>query len=112
MELVVILKPEIVRQFKALGVLKKIDSNIFCYLNSKTLKKETKKNTQKPPKKNSKKMEGEDRHDLLLCNEYYDSFLKEDDGEYRNNLLTTKEYQDALVWDVQDLIETMNKLAI
>jgi hypothetical protein len=112
MELVVILKPEIVRQFKALGVLKKIDSNIFCYLNSKTLKKETKKNTQKPPKKNSKKMEGEDRHDLLLWNEYYDSFLKEDDGEYRNNLLTTKEYQDALVWDVQDLIETMNKLAI
>jgi hypothetical protein len=112
MELVVILKPEIVRQFKALGVLKKIDSNIFCYLNSKTLKKEAKKNTQKPPKKNSKKMEGEDRHDLLLRNEYYDSFLKEDDGEYRNNLLTTKEYQDALVWDVQDLIETMNKLAI
>ena len=57
-------------------------------------------------------MEGEDRHDLLLSNEYYDSFLKEDDGEYRNILLTTKEYQDALVWDVQDLIETMNKLAI
>ena len=57
-------------------------------------------------------MEGEDRHDLLLCNEYYDSVLKEDDGEYRNNLLTAKEYQDALVWDVQDLIETMNKLAI
>ena len=57
-------------------------------------------------------MEGEDRHDLLLCNEYYDSFLKEDDGEYRNNLLTSKEYQDALVWDVEVLIETMNKLAI
>ena len=110
MELVVILKPEIVRQFKALGVLKKIDSNIFCYLNRKTLKKrqkKTKKNTQKPPKK----MEGEDRHDLLLRNEYYDSF-EEDDGEYRTTLLTTKEYQDALVWDVQDLIETMNKLAI
>jgi hypothetical protein len=43
-----------VRQFKALGVLKKIDSNIFCYLNSKTLKKRQKKNTQKPPKKNKK----------------------------------------------------------
>ena len=57
-------------------------------------------------------MEGEDRHDLLLCNEYYDSFSQEDDGEYRNNLLTAKEYQDALVWDVQELIETMNKLAI
>jgi len=111
MELVVILKPEIVRQFKALGVLKKIDSNIFCYLNSKTLKKRQKKNTQKPPKKNSKKMEGEDRHDLLLRNEYYDSF-SEDDGEYRNNLLTAKEYCDALVWDVEDLVETMNKLAI
>ena len=111
MELVVILKPEIVRQFKALGVLKKIDSNIFCYLNSKTLKKETKKNTQKPPKKNSKKMEGEDRHDLLLRNEYYDSF-EEDDGEYRTILLTAKEYQDAFVWDLQELIETMNKLAI
>ena len=56
-------------------------------------------------------MEGEDRHDLLLWNEYYDS-LEEDDGEYRTTLLTAKEYQDALVWDVQDLIETMNKLAI
>ena len=110
MELVVILKPEIVRQFKALGVLKKIDSNIFCYLNSKTLKKRQ-KNTQKPSKKNSKKMEGEDRHDLLLRNEYYDSF-EEDDGEYRTILLTAKEYQDAFVWDLQELIETMNKLAI
>jgi hypothetical protein len=107
MELVVILKPEIVRQFKALGVLKKIDSNIFCYLNSKTLKKETKKTLKNLPKK----MEGEDRHDLLLRNEYYDSF-EEDNGEYRNILLTTKEYQDALVWDVEDLVETMNKLAI
>ena len=75
-------------------------------------KKKDKKNTQKPPKKNSKKMEGEDRHDLLLRNEYYDSVLKEDDGEYRTTLLTAKEYQDALVWDLQDLIETMNKLAI
>ena len=102
MELVVILKPEIVRQFKALGVLKKIDSNIFCYLNSKTLKKETKK---------TKKMEGEDRHQLLLSNEFYDSF-EEDNGEYRTILLTAKEYQDALVWDVEDLVETMNKLAI
>ena len=107
MELVVILKPEIVRQFKALGVLKKIDSNIFCYLNSKTFKKETKKH----PKNLPKKMEGEDRHDLLLRNEYYDS-LEEDDGEYRSTLLTAKEYCDALVWDVEDLVETMNKLAI
>jgi len=57
-------------------------------------------------------MEGEDRNDLLLRNEYYDSVLKEDDGEYRNNLLTAKEYCDALVWDVEDLVETMNKLAI
>ena len=57
-------------------------------------------------------MEGEDRHDLLLRNEYYDSFIQEDDGEYRNVLLTTKEYQDAIVWDVQDIILTMNKLAI
>jgi len=56
-------------------------------------------------------MEGEDRHDLLLRNEYYDSF-EEDDGEYRTTLLTSKEYQDALIWDLQDLIETMNKLAI
>ena len=56
-------------------------------------------------------MEGEDRHDLLLHNEYYDSF-EEDNGEYRNILLTTKEYQDALVWDVEVLVETMNKLAI
>ena len=56
-------------------------------------------------------MEGEDRHDLLLRNEYYDSF-SEDDGEYRNNLLTAKEYCDALVWDVEDLVETMNKLVI
>ena len=110
MELVVILKPEIVRQFKALGVLKKIDSKIFCYLNSKTLKKETKKTPKNLPKK-TKKMEGEDRHDLLLRNEYYDSF-EEDNGEYRTILLTAKEYQDALVWDVEDLIETMNKLAI
>jgi hypothetical protein len=54
MELVVILKPEIVRQFKALGVLKKIDSKIFCYLNSKTLKKETKKHPKNLPKKNKK----------------------------------------------------------
>ena len=62
-------------------------------------------------------MEGEDRHQLLLSNEFYDSLeeddsFEEDDGEYRNNLLTTKEYQDALVWDVEDLVETMNKLAI
>ena len=56
-------------------------------------------------------MEGEDRHDLLLRNEYYDSF-EEDNGEYRTILLTAKEYQDALVWDVEDLVETMNKLAI
>jgi len=105
-----------VRQFKALGVLKKIDSNIFCYLNSKTLKKRQ-KNTQKPSKKKQKKMEGEDRHQLLLSNEFYDSLeeddsFEEDDGEYRTTLLTAKEYQDALVWDVEDLVETMNKLAI
>ena len=56
-------------------------------------------------------MEGEDRHQLLLSNEFYDSF-EEDNGEYRSILLTAKEYQDALVWDLQDLIETMNKLAI
>jgi len=56
-------------------------------------------------------MEGEDRHDLLLRNEYYDS-LEEDDGEYRSTLLTAKEYCDALVWDVEDLVETMNKLVI
>tara|TARA_B110000483_G_C18045725_1_gene484406 strand:+ start:173 stop:472 length:300 start_codon:yes stop_codon:yes gene_type:complete len=99
-----------VRQFKALGVLKKIDSNIFCYLNSKTLKKETKKTLKNLPKK-TKKMEGEDRHQLLLSNEFYDSF-EEDNGEYRSILLTAKEYQDALVWDIEDLVETMNKLAI
>jgi hypothetical protein len=57
-------------------------------------------------------MEGEDRHDLLLRNEYYDSFSQEDDGEYRNVLLTAKENQDALVWDVEDLNQAMNKLAI
>jgi len=58
MELVVILKPEIVRQFKALGVLKKIDSNIFCYLNSKTLKKETKKKHSKTSQKKLQKNGG------------------------------------------------------
>tara|TARA_Y100000389_G_C17213848_1_gene389859 strand:+ start:201 stop:374 length:174 start_codon:yes stop_codon:yes gene_type:complete len=57
-------------------------------------------------------MEGEDRHELLLCNEYYDSFSEEYDGEYRTTLLTAKEYQDAFVWDVQVLIEAMDKLAI
>ena len=54
----------------------------------------------------------EDRSELIISNEYYDSCYQEDNVEYRNNLLTAKEYQDALVWDVQDLIETMNKLAI
>jgi len=84
---------------------------IFFVIETINYQKRDKKNTQKPPKKTPKKMEGEDRHDLLLWNEYYDS-LEEDDGEYRTTLLTAKEYQDALVWDLQDLIETMNKLAI
>jgi hypothetical protein len=57
-------------------------------------------------------MEGEDRQELLLRNEYYVSFSKEDDGEYRTALLTAKEFQDAFVWDLQELVETMNKLAI
>lgn len=57
-------------------------------------------------------MEGEYRCELLLSNEYQDSCSQEDDGEYRNTLLKTTEFQDALIWDIEDLVEKMNKLAI
>jgi hypothetical protein len=56
-------------------------------------------------------MDGEYRCDLLLRNEYYDS-AEEDDGEYRNTLLKTTEFQDALIWIIEELVETMNKLSI
>ena len=112
MELVVILKPEIVRQFKALGVLKKIDSNIFCYLNSKTLKKETKKDKQKTPKNLPKKWRERTATTFSCATNTMIRSEKKMMVSIATNLLTAKEYQDALVWDVQDLIETMNKLAI
>ena len=57
-------------------------------------------------------MDGEYRCELLLSNEYQDSCSQEDDGEYRNTLLKTTEFQDALIWDIEDLVETMNKLSI
>ena len=57
-------------------------------------------------------MEGEDRYDLILRNEYYDSCSEQDDGEYRNTLLKTTEFKDALVWNMEDLVNTMNKLTI
>ena len=40
-------------------------------------------------------MEGEDRYDLILRNEYYDFCSEQDDGEYRNILLKTTEFKDA-----------------
>ena len=54
----------------------------------------------------------EDRYELILNNEYYDSFCQEDGGEYRNSLLKTNEYTDMFVWDIENLVDTMNKLAI
>ena len=52
------------------------------------------------------------RYDVIMENEYYDSCYQEDNGEYRNALLKTNEYTDAFVWDIENLIQTMNKLAI
>jgi hypothetical protein len=57
-------------------------------------------------------MDGEYRCELLLSNEYQDSCSQEDDEEYCNTLLKTTEFQDALIWDIEDLVETMNKLSI
>lgn len=54
----------------------------------------------------------EHRYDVIMENEYYDSCYQEDNGEYRNALLKTNEYTDAFVWDIEILIQTMNKLAI
>ena len=94
---------------------KKLIRNIqlFKLLKTKTKKtktKKTKNNKKQKTKKN--KMAPEYRNELLLRNEYIDYFSYEDDAEYRNILLKSNEYQDALIWEIEELIDSLNKLAI
>jgi len=49
-------------------------------------------------------------NEIILNNECYDYI--EDCGEYRYSILLNIEIQDFMVYDIEDLIETMNKLVI
>lgn len=57
-------------------------------------------------------MDGEDRYNLILRNEYQDYLYDQDNEEYRNVLLKTNEFNDAFVWDLENLVYLMNKLVI
>lgn len=57
-------------------------------------------------------MDGEDRYNLILRNEYQDYLYEQDNEEYRNVLLKTNEFNDAFVWDLENLVYLMNKLVI
>ena len=55
-------------------------------------------------------------NEIILNNECYDYDYNynyiEDCGEYRDYILLNSENQDFMVYDIEDLIETMNKLVI
>lgn len=57
-------------------------------------------------------MDGEDRYNVILRNEYQDYLYDQDNEEYRNVLLKTNEFNDAFVWDLENLVYLMNKLVI
>lgn len=57
-------------------------------------------------------MDGEDRYNVILRNEYQDYLYDQDNEEYRNVLLKTNELNDAFVWDLENLVYLMNKLVI
>ncbi len=51
-------------------------------------------------------------NEIILNNESYDYDSIKDCGEYRDSILLNIEIQDFMVYDIEDLIETMNKLVI
>ena len=51
-------------------------------------------------------------NEIILNNECYNYDCIKDCGEYRDSILLNIEIQDFMVYDIEDLIETMNKLVI